>query len=320
MFYLKNNKFLINSQTIAYLENIVKSKLFNNGYIFYGPEGVGKKDTAIQFAKKIFKEYSLSKNIEEKVSNNNHPDLLIIKPTSFVKIKKKISSSTEVSKSNHSEIIKIEQIRNIKTFLSQKSIESEKKIVLIYQAHLLNEAASNCLLKTLEEPKNGILILLTTKLDFLLDTIKSRCQLIRFKSLSNEQIKEFLKDNLETSNHEINKILNFQDLINSSNGSPKNVLENIDIWNTISDEIKDKVTSPIKDSIEILEVSKLISLELEPYQQILLLNLIQKKWWAETQNINLVKRLETLKNYVKDNVQPRLAWEVTLLKIANEIL
>ena len=320
MFNFTNNKFLINSQTIAHLENIVKSKLFNNGYIFYGPEGVGKKDTAIQFAKKIFKEYSLSKNIEEKISNNNHPDLLIIKPTSFVKIKKKISSSIEVSKSNHSEIIKIEQIRNIKTFLSQKSIESEKKIVLIKKAQNLNEAASNCLLKTLEEPKNGILILLTTKLDFLLDTIKSRCQLIRFKSLSNEQIKEFLKDNLESSTHEINKILNFQDLINSSNGSPKNVLENIEIWNAISDKIKDKIFSPIKDSIEILEVSKLISLELEPYQQIHLLNLIQKKWWAETQNIHLVKRLETLKNYVKDNVQPRLAWEVTLLKIANEIL
>ena len=38
-------------------------------------------------------------------------------------------------------------------------------------AHLLNEAASNCLLKTLEEPTNGIFILLTSKIDHLIDTV-----------------------------------------------------------------------------------------------------------------------------------------------------
>ena len=45
---------------------IVKGKLFTNGYIFFGPEGVGKKDTAIQFAKKIFEEYTqlaIKKNV-----------------------------------------------------------------------------------------------------------------------------------------------------------------------------------------------------------------------------------------------------------------
>ena len=84
----------------------------------------------------------------------------------------KSSGSFDLEKTKKSgyEIIKIAQIRNIKTFLSQKSINSEKKIVLINDAHLLNEAASNCLLKTLEEPSNGIFILLTSKLNLLLDT------------------------------------------------------------------------------------------------------------------------------------------------------
>ena len=43
-------------------------------------------------------------------------------------------------------------------------------------------------------------------------------------------------------------------------------------------------------------------------------------WWTKTRNINLVKKLETLKNQIKKNIQPRLAWEVNLLKIAMEDL
>ena len=66
---------------------------------------------------------------------------------------------------------------------------------MVSDAHLLNEAASNCLLKILEEPSNGIFILLTSKLNLLIDTIKSRCQLIRFKSFSCTQIESFLREN-----------------------------------------------------------------------------------------------------------------------------
>ena len=109
------------------------------------------------------------------------------------------SSDTEKTIKSGSEIIKIAQIRNIKTFLGQKSINSEKKIVLIIDAHLLNEAASNCLLKTLEEPSNGIFILLTSKLNLLLDTIISRCQIVRFRSFSSKQIKSILTKYLDTS-------------------------------------------------------------------------------------------------------------------------
>ena len=102
-------------------------------------------------------------------------------------------SNLEKKIKSGSEIIKISQIRNIKTFLSQKSINSEKKIVLIIDAHLLNEAASTCLLKTLEEPSNGIFILLTSKLNLLLDTITSRCQIVKFRSFSSKQVKVDLR-------------------------------------------------------------------------------------------------------------------------------
>ena len=316
----KTNNFLIHEEVNKYLESIIETKLFANGYIFYGAEGIGKKQTALNFAKQIFKQYSSNGNVEEKINNKNHPDFLIIEPSSLMKVKTAKSLDSQKAIINKMGLIKIEQIRDIKTFLNQKSIESEKKIVLIVDAHLLNEAASNCLLKTLEEPNNGIFILLTSKLNLLLDTIKSRCQLIRFKSFSSKQLDYFLQNNFDPTKLDITKNLNSQDLVNSANGSPGDLFKNIEIWKELSDEITSKLNFPLKDNLEILQVCKSISEQLEIYQQICLINLIQQMWWRKTRNINLVKKLEKLKLHIKNHIQPRLAWEVTLLKIAIEDL
>ena len=305
----KNKIFSFNEEVNTLLERIIKSKSFANGYIFCGAEGVGKKKAAFQFIKEIFKQCSFNDRIEEHI--NNHPDFLIIEPTSLLE--------TKVSKSG-SEIIKVAQIRNIKSFLGQKSITSEKKIVLITDAHLLNEAASNCLLKTLEEPSNGIFILLTSKLNILLDTIISRCQMVRFRSLSAKRITSISKEYLDPLKYSINRKLNVHDLINSANGSPGQLLKNIEIWNELPDEITSKLGEPLTNSLEILELSKLITEKLEVHQQIVLVNLIQIIWWRKTKNINLLKQLEDLKLHLKKNTQPRLAWEITFLKISMQSL
>jgi len=313
-------KLFLNEEVNSCLNNIIKNKSFANGYIFYGAEGVGKKQTALQFIKEVFKQFSRNENIEERINNNNHPDFLIIEPTSLLEAKRSKSTDFEKTIKSGSEIIKISQVRNIKTFLGQKSIDSEKKIVLIIDAHLLNEAASNCLLKTLEEPSNGIFILLTTKLNLLLDTIISRCQIVRFPAFSSKQINTILKDYLDLSKFNRNAKLKLEDLINSANGSPGQLLTNIEIWNGLSDEITNKLDFPIKNSIEILEISKKISEQLEIYQQICLVNLIQIIWWRKTKNINILKKLENLKSHLRKKIQPRLAWEITLLKISMEDL
>jgi len=318
MIEVKKNHFFLNEEVNTILKNIIKNKSFANGYIFYGAEGLGKKQTALQFIKEIFKQSSPSKNVEERITNNNHPDFLIIEPDSLLATKSSGSVELEKTIKSGSEIIKITQIRNIKTFLSQKSINSEIKIVLIIDAHLLNEAASNCLLKTLEEPSNGIFILLTSKLNLLLDTIISRCQIVRFRSFSSKQITAILKEYLDTSKLKINTKLRFEDLINSANGSPNQLLKNIEIWNDFSDEIINKLDSPIKNNLEILEISKSISEKLEISQQIYLVNLIQTIWWRKTKNIGLIKKLENLKYLLRKNIQPRLAWEIAFLKISME--
>ena len=318
MIDIKKNSFLFNEEVYTSLNNIIKKKSFANGYIFYGVEGAGKKETALKFIIEIFKQSSLSKNIEDKVATNNHPDFLIIEPNSLVSEKISQSADHKEIKKTGTEIIKIAQIRNIKTFIGQKSINSGKKIVLIIDAHLLNEAASNCLLKTLEEPNNAIFILLTSKLNLLLETIISRCQIIRFRSFSRNQINSILKDYLDPSKLDINSKFKLEDLINSANGSPGQLLKNIEIWNEFSDEITSKLDSPIKNTLEILEVSRIISEQLEIYQQIFLVNFIQIVWWRKTKKIDIVKKLEKLKFYLRKNVQPRLAWEITFLKISLE--
>ena len=84
MIEVKKNNFLLNEEVNTSLNNIIKKKSFANGYIFYGAEGVGKKQTALRFIKEIFKQSSPSENIEERIANNNHPDFLIILDSLFV--------------------------------------------------------------------------------------------------------------------------------------------------------------------------------------------------------------------------------------------
>ena len=127
MIEVKKNNFFLNEEVNTFLKNIIKNKSLANGYIFYGAEGLGKKQTALQFIKEIFQQSSPSENIEERIINNNHPDFLIIEPDSLLATKSSGSFDLEKTIKNRSEIIKIAQIRHIKTFHSKKSINSEKK-------------------------------------------------------------------------------------------------------------------------------------------------------------------------------------------------
>ena len=102
----KKNNFFLHKEVNNYLENIIKKKSFANGYIFYGAEGLGKKQTALQFIKEIFKHSSASENVEERITNNNHPDFLIIEPDSVLATKSSGSSDLEKTIKSGSEIIK----------------------------------------------------------------------------------------------------------------------------------------------------------------------------------------------------------------------
>ena len=103
MIEVKKN-FFLNEEVNTILENIIKNKSFANGYIFYGAEGLGKKQTALKFIKEIFKESSPSENIEESITNNNHPDFLIIEPDSLLATKSSGSFDSEKTIKSGSEL------------------------------------------------------------------------------------------------------------------------------------------------------------------------------------------------------------------------
>ena len=102
MIEVKKNNFFFNEEVNTCLNSIIKNKTFANGYIFYGAEGVGKKQTALKFIKEIFKESSPSENVEEKITNNNHPDFLIIEPDSLLATKSSRGSDIEKTMKNRS--------------------------------------------------------------------------------------------------------------------------------------------------------------------------------------------------------------------------
>ena len=301
------------------LDKIVQENVISNAYIFYGPENIGKKEIALRFISEIVKNNYSDLDAYPKIRENNYPDYLKIEPTYL--FKGNLIKQSEVDKTKNKTtqpLIRIEQIRNIKNFLGTKSIRSTKKFILIENAHLLNESSSNCLLKTLEEPTNGVFILITSRLNLLLDTIISRCQTIRFKPYSNQELKQFIDQSKykNTDLYSDNEFL--ENLIFISNGSPGNLLDNIKVWNQISENIKHAIKLPLKNYKDILFLAKNISSDLDLDQQELLLNYMQRDWWRKTKNKKVANILENIKNNINSNVQSRISWEVGLLKIKLE--
>ncbi len=142
----------------VYLKNLAENNKLPQAILFAGPDKVGKKTLALELAKFIFKK-----------EPTNHPDFHFVLPQ------------------NNS--IKINQIRELIWQLNLKPYSSEIKIGLIEDAHLMEIAAQNALLKTLEEPKGDtLLILVTNKPNSLLPTILSRVQIIRFFLLDEQEI------------------------------------------------------------------------------------------------------------------------------------
>ena len=301
------------------LDKIIQENSISNAYIFYGPEHVGKKETALRFIAQIIKTNNSNIDAYAKIKDNNYPDYLKIEPTYISK--GNLINRSEIDKGgnqNNKALIRIEQIRNVKVFLGKKSIQSTKKFILIEDAHLLNESSSNCLLKTLEEPTNGVFILLTSKLNLLLDTIISRCQTIRFKPYSDQELKQLIEQSkYKTADLFIDsKVL--ENLIFISNGSPGKLLDNLEIWNQIPENIKKDIKFPFKNYENILFLAKNITTYLDLHQQEFLLNYMQRNWWVNTKNKRMMEILESIKNNINSNVQPRISWEVGLLKVKVE--
>jgi len=302
---------------IKILKSAISKDHISPAYLFSGPEGVGRKKTAKIFIKAILDTNQDKENIKSKIENNNHPDLLWIEPSYIVQgksISQKKALAENISMKSPPQI-RLNQIKEIIEFLGKKPFESERSIVIIEDIERINESASNALLKTLEDTNSGLFILITQRPEKLLSTIRSRCQIIPFARLNDDELNKIineLKVVEETDDISSNKI---RELIDFSYGSPGRYLINLQYWLSISSPLRKKLEIQLINQIELLQLAKEITDELNIDQQLWLIDFQQNRAWIKEKNSSMVKQLEELRKMLLKYVQPRLAWEVTLLDI-----
>ena len=165
-------------QTLAFLERTVTQGRPAHGYLFTGREGIGKRLVAKQFACMLNclrpgDDPDGSCSACRRIEAEQHPDFLMEKPDRGM--------------------IRIERVRNIRSFFQYAPVEGSFRVCVIDGAHTMNRSAQNGLLKTLEEPPPGrVLILLSSKPSLLLPTVRSRCRRIRFGPIPLEPLAALL--------------------------------------------------------------------------------------------------------------------------------
>jgi DNA polymerase-3 subunit delta' len=168
-------------RTVGILKRALANDTLAHAYLFSGPDGVGKKLTALTLAAAV--------NCPDrndaggcgvcpsciKSASGNHPDVHLLAPDG--------------------DEIKIDQVRQAQADFSLKAFEGRIKTLVVERAESMNPAAANAFLKMLEEPPGDALIVLITQTPFgLLPTIRSRCQEIRFMPLPRTALAKLLRE------------------------------------------------------------------------------------------------------------------------------
>lgn len=196
-----------------------------HAYLFRGPEGVGKKLFAAAMARALNCRVSGPVNACNqcvscrKYNSGNHPDYHVESP--------------------EKEVIKIERIRELTKSLTYPPYESERRVVVLENVHTMRAEAANSLLKTLEEPPAGNVLILTAETaKNVLATIRSRCQVIPFFPLSTTDTAEILREEHDVEAEQANLLARL------SEGSPGRALllgktDMITLWREITATLMD---------------------------------------------------------------------------------
>jgi DNA polymerase-3 subunit delta' len=133
-----------------------------HAYLFHGPPGVGKRRAALAFAGELLGD-------AERTVRRAHPDLYVLEPLG--------------------DQIRIDAIRELRHDLHMRPFETSRRVYLLFGADLMNEEAADALLKDLEEPPEyAVLVLVVTQPGRLAETIRSRCQPVPFRRLSQRAV------------------------------------------------------------------------------------------------------------------------------------
>jgi DNA polymerase III subunit delta' len=160
------------NRLIGLLERSIAGGTLPPSLLFAGPAGVGKRTTAVAFAQAL---NCLAPRDGDacgvcaacsRIARGVHPDVVLVAP-------------------EDSGAIRIEQVRDIVDRAAYRPFEGRRRVVIIDEADALGVPPQHALLKTLEEPpSSSIFILVTSRPDVLLPTVRSRCPQLRFRPLS----------------------------------------------------------------------------------------------------------------------------------------
>jgi DNA polymerase III subunit delta' len=138
-----------------------------HAYLLHGPPGVGKSETALLFAAELLGDHA-------RVERRSHPDLYVLEPLG--------------------DQIRIDDIRALRRDLHMRPFEASRRVYLVIGADTMNEDAADALLKDLEEPPSyAVIVLIASDLGPLPETIRSRCQLVPFRRLSEHAVRDEIR-------------------------------------------------------------------------------------------------------------------------------
>ena len=163
---------------IKYLDKVLKRERLAHAFLFYGPEQVGKRTTALTLAKTLY--CKVGEGLMEgvcdecsscrKIDAGVHPAVMLLG-----------REQTLVSKKEKRKEIPIEDIRELKRRFSFAPQGNEWRMAIIDDAHLMSQEAADAFLKMLEEPgERTLFILIAPNRELLPPTISSRAQPLRF--------------------------------------------------------------------------------------------------------------------------------------------
>ncbi len=170
---------------------LVQKKRLAHAYLFVGPQGVGKGKTALNVAKFI--------NCEQQQENGNFCDAC----PECVKINGGNHPDIHVIETQENESIKVDQIRELLNQVKLRPFQATRKVFIIRDIEKFTLESSSALLKTLEEPtQNSLLLLTTSVLEKILSTVRSRCHVMHFLSpsravLADQLMNDCVKDRKE---------------------------------------------------------------------------------------------------------------------------
>lgn len=288
-----------NTNIKTVLEKSIKQNKLSHSYLFVGIQGIGKKMIATEFAKMILclddnKYCNHCKSCIEFDTNNN-PDFVLISP----------------GENN----IKIEQIRDIQKRIQEKPIISEKKVYIIDNADLMTTEAQNCLLKTLEEPPEfAVIILIGSNSNTFLPTIKSRCTIMNFNKISDEEMTKYLREKCDVKNIDQNMLYMYQGSIGKSLELKEKQEEYRNIENIINNINRYDLIDFINNA-EILYKSKEEINDILDYINVILLNKAKDEYLYT----NCIQIVENTKKRLKQNANYDMSIDNMLFNIWEEI-